>query len=90
VAVGVAVSVGVAVPVAVAVGVGVAVDVGVGVGVRVGVGVGNNVPSAEPMSLSDAEFLPFVASLVIRMFAIIFLAACIGRKVTLKVDSAPG
>jgi len=81
VAVAVAVVVGVAVAVAVAVGdavrvavavavtVGVKVAVAVAVDVAVAVGVGGNDPLAEPVSLTLADALPAVASLLIVMLA---------------------
>ena len=93
VAVTVAVAVGVAVRVAVAVAVAVAVPVAVAAGVEVaaavGVGVGFLFFFAEPVSLTFADGLPAVASLLIAMLPE-KLPLSVGANPTVTVDSPCG
>jgi hypothetical protein len=84
VAVCVAVAIAVADAVAVAVEVTVAVAVSVGVAVADGVGAGD--PLAEPLSLTLAEALPAVASLLIAMVAEKCFPALTGANSTVTVD----
>jgi hypothetical protein len=91
VAVRVAVAVAVAVGVALAVLVAVAVGVAVRVGVRVGVGVGFFFFFlAEPVTLTLADGVPLVASLVIAIFAEKSVPALVGANSTVTVDSPFG
>ena len=89
--VGVAVAVAVRVAVAVLVAVAVAVRVEVGVAVRVGVGVGVFFfLFAEPVTLTLADGVPLVASLVIAIFAEKSDPPLAGANSTVTVDSACG
>src|SRR5271166_4234334 len=95
VAVAVAVAVRVAVAVLVAVAGAAGVEVAVGVAVRVGVSVGVGVGFfffffAEPVTLTLADDVPLVASLVIAIFAEKSVPPLVGANSTVTVDSPCG